>query len=77
MKELFRKYKKNELNTCFEQIFTIGSYAVRIGHAWCSRKACKICSSLFQKKKLKKYIFLPQAAQKTIDQFLVSRNFRG
>jgi hypothetical protein len=54
MKELLRKYKKNELDTCFEQNFTTGSYRVRIGHAWCSWKACEICSSLVQKKKSKK-----------------------
>jgi hypothetical protein len=37
---------KNELNTCFQQKFAMGSYGVGIGHAWCSRKACEICSSL-------------------------------
>jgi hypothetical protein len=41
---------KNELNTRFQQKFTTGSYGVRIGRAWCSRKACEICSSLVQKK---------------------------
>jgi hypothetical protein len=45
---------KNELNTCFQQKFTTGSYGVRIGRAWFSRKACEICSSLVQKKELKK-----------------------
>jgi hypothetical protein len=35
----------------------MGSYGVRIGRAWCSRKACEICSLLIQKKKLKKYNF--------------------
>jgi hypothetical protein len=35
----------------------MGSYGVRIGRAWCSRKACEICSSLIQKKKLKKNYF--------------------
>jgi hypothetical protein len=45
---------KNELNTCFQQKFTTGSYGVRIGRAWSSRKACEICSSLVQKEKLKK-----------------------
>jgi hypothetical protein len=49
---------KNEFNTCFQQNFATGSYGVGIGRAWCSRKACKICSSLVQKKKLKKIIFL-------------------
>jgi hypothetical protein len=50
---------KNELNTCFEQNFTTGSYEVGIGHAWCSRKAFEICSSLVHKKKIKiKIIFL-------------------
>jgi hypothetical protein len=69
---------KNELNTWFQQKFAMGSYGVGIGHAWCSRKACKICSSLIQKKKLKKKLFFfTQAAQTAIDQFLVSRNFRG
>jgi hypothetical protein len=47
MQELLRKYRKNELNTCFQQKFATGSYGVRIGHAWYSWKACKICSSLF------------------------------
>jgi hypothetical protein len=37
---------KNELNTCFQQKFAMGSYGVGIGRAWCSRKACEICSSL-------------------------------
>jgi hypothetical protein len=69
---------KNELNTCFQQKFATGSYGVRIGRAWCSRKACEICSSLIQKKKIeKKLFFFTQAAQTAIDQFLVSRNFRG
>jgi hypothetical protein len=45
---------KNELNTCFQQNFTTGSHGVGIGHAWCSRKAYEICSSLVQKKILKK-----------------------
>jgi hypothetical protein len=53
MKELLRKYRKNELNTCFQQKFATGSYGVEIGRAWCLRKACKICSSLVQKNKNK------------------------
>jgi hypothetical protein len=48
---------KNELNTCFQQKFATGSYGVGIGRAWCSRKACEICSSLVQKKNLKKDYF--------------------
>jgi hypothetical protein len=48
---------KNELNTCFQQKFATGSYGVGIGRAWCSRKACEMCSSLVQKKKLKKIYF--------------------
>jgi hypothetical protein len=48
---------KNELNTCFQQKLATGSYRVKIGCAWCSWKACKICSSLVQKKKLKKNYF--------------------
>jgi hypothetical protein len=43
---LLKKYMKNELNTCFQQKFATGSYGVGIGRAWCSRKACEICSSL-------------------------------
>jgi two-component SAPR family response regulator len=46
-----QKYKKNKLNTCFQQKFAIGSYKVGIGRAWSSHKACEICSSLVQKKK--------------------------
>jgi hypothetical protein len=42
----------------FSTKFATGSYRVGIGRAWCSRKACEICSSLVQKKKLKKSIFL-------------------
>jgi hypothetical protein len=48
---------KNELNTCFQQKFATSSYGVRIGRAWCSQKACELCSSLVQKKKLKKNYF--------------------
>jgi hypothetical protein len=48
---------KNELNTCFQQNFTTGSYGVGIGCAWCLWKACEICSPLVQKKKLKKNYF--------------------
>jgi hypothetical protein len=40
--ELFRKYMKNEFNTCFQQKFAMGSYGVGIGRVWCSRKACEI-----------------------------------
>jgi hypothetical protein len=48
---------KNDLNTCFQQKFAAGSYRVGIGRAWCSRKACEICSSLVQKKKINKNYF--------------------
>jgi hypothetical protein len=69
---------KNELNTCFQQKFATGSYKVGIGRAWCSGKACEICSLLISKKKLKKKLkIFTQAAQTAIDQFLVSRDFRG
>jgi hypothetical protein len=64
MNELLRKYRRNELTTHFEQNFTTGSYGVGIGHAWCSRKACEICSSLVQKKKLKKNYFSSQKLPK-------------
>jgi hypothetical protein len=39
------------VNTCFEQNFTTGSYGVGIECAWCSWKACEICSLLVEKKK--------------------------
>ena len=52
-KEFMTRYKKNELNTYFQQKFAAGSYKVGIGHAWCSWKACGICSSFIQKKELK------------------------
>jgi hypothetical protein len=55
--ELFRKYRKNELNTCFQQKFTMGSYGVLIGRAYCSQKARGICSLLVEKKRLKKKYF--------------------
>jgi hypothetical protein len=35
----------------------MGSYGVKIGCAWCSRKACEIRSSLIQKKILEKTYF--------------------
>jgi hypothetical protein len=73
-----QKIQENELNTRFEQNFTMGSYGVGIRRAWCSQKACEICSSLVQKKILNSFLLLyTQAAQIAIDQFLVSRNFRG
>jgi hypothetical protein len=31
-----QKIQGNELNTCFQQNFTMGAYGVGIGHAWCS-----------------------------------------
>jgi hypothetical protein len=49
---------KNDLNARFQQKFATGSYGVKIGRALPSRKACEICSSLIQKKKMKKIIFL-------------------
>jgi hypothetical protein len=55
--ELLRIYKKNELNTHFQQKFAMGSYGVGIRHAWCLQKACEIYSSFIQKKKLKKKYF--------------------
>jgi hypothetical protein len=53
-----QKYRKNELNTHFQQNFATASYGVRIWHAWCLQKACEICNSLVQKKKKLKIIFL-------------------
>jgi hypothetical protein len=41
----------------FQQKFATGSYGVGIGRAWCSRKAYEICSSLVEKKNLKKNYF--------------------
>jgi hypothetical protein len=51
------KCRKNELNTYFQQKFTTGSYGFGIGRAWCSQKACELCSSLVQMKKWKKKYF--------------------
>jgi hypothetical protein len=69
---------KNEFNIHFQQNFTIGSYKVGIGCAWCSRKVCKIYSLVVQKKKIEKILFFfTQATQTEIDQFLISKNFRG
>jgi hypothetical protein len=58
MWELIKKYRKNELKTRLKQSFTMGSYGVGIGRAWCSQKACEICSTFVQKKKIEKIIFL-------------------
>jgi hypothetical protein len=49
---------KTSLIPVFNKKFTMGSYRVGIGHAWCSWKASEICSLLIQKKKMKKMIFL-------------------
>jgi hypothetical protein len=35
------KYRKNELNTCFQQKFATGSYGVGIGRAGVHRKLVK------------------------------------
>jgi hypothetical protein len=48
---------ENELNTCFQQKIATGSYGIEIGLAWCSQKACEICSSVVQKENLKKIYF--------------------
>jgi hypothetical protein len=63
---------KNELNTCFQQKFAMGSYGVGIGCA--SRKACEIFSSLVQKKKL---IFLNFSSHKLPKQQSTSFWFQG
>jgi hypothetical protein len=41
-----QKIQKNEFNTSFEQNFIMGSFEVKIGRTWYSRKACEIYSSL-------------------------------
>jgi hypothetical protein len=46
MLEPLKKYRENELNTCFQQIIAMGSYTIGLRRAWCSRKASEICSSL-------------------------------
>jgi hypothetical protein len=45
---------KNELNTCFQQKFAMGSYGVGIGRAWCSQK---YVVHLSKRKNLKKNYF--------------------
>ena len=68
---------KNELNIRCEQNFTIGSYGIGIGHAWYSWKACEICGSLVQKKKLKKIYFSSHKLPKQqLTNFWFQRNFR-
>jgi hypothetical protein len=53
--QIGQKNRRNlGVNTRFQQKFATGSYRVRIWRAWCSRKACEICSSLVQKKKMRK-----------------------
>jgi hypothetical protein len=64
---------KNELNTCFQQKNSMGSYKVGTGCAWCPRKACEICSSLVKKKKLKKNYF---SSHKLPEQQLISFLFQ-
>jgi hypothetical protein len=54
----------------------MGSYKVGIGRAWYSRKACEIVVHPKEKSE-KKLFFFTEAAQTAIDQFLVSRNFKG
>jgi hypothetical protein len=68
---------KNELNTHFEQNFTTGSYGVGIGRTWCSRKACEICSSLVQKKKLEKINFSSHKLPKQQSTSLWSQGILG
>jgi hypothetical protein len=68
---------KNELNTCFQQKFAMGSYTVGIGHAGVHGKLVRYVVYSSKRKNWKKIIFFIQAAQTAIDQFLVSRNFRG
>jgi hypothetical protein len=53
-----QKYRKNKLNTCFEQNSTMGSYEVGIGRAWCFRKLVKYVVHLSKRKNGKKFIFL-------------------
>jgi hypothetical protein len=65
------------LNTCFEQKFATGSYGVGIGRAWYSRKACEICSSLVQKKKLKKNYFSSQKLPKQQSTIFWSQGILG
>jgi hypothetical protein len=50
-----QKIQENELNTRFQQNFTMGSYGVKIGYAWCSWKACeKVEKFYFSSHKLPK-----------------------
>jgi hypothetical protein len=77
MKELLKKYRRNGLKTRFEQNFTMCSYGVGIGSAWCSRKACEICSSLVQKKKLKEKYFSSHKLPKQQSTNFWSQGFLG
>jgi hypothetical protein len=53
------------------------SYGVGIGRAWCSQKACEICSSLVQKKKLKKNIFLHTSCPNSNRPVFGLKEFKG
>jgi hypothetical protein len=48
---------ENTRNPFSTKLTIMGSYKVGIWHAWCCQKGCEICSSLVQKKKLKKIHF--------------------
>jgi hypothetical protein len=70
-----KKYKENEHKTHFEQNCTMGSYRVGIGHAWHPWKACEICGSLIQKKKMDfLFYFIFHTSCNSLN--LVSRNFK-
>jgi hypothetical protein len=72
-----QKIQEKELYTPFEQNFTTCSYRVGIGRAWCSRKACEICSSLVQKKKMKKIYFSSHKLPKQQSTSLWSQGILG
>jgi hypothetical protein len=63
-----------ELNTRFEQNFTTGSTELELDVLGVPGKLVTYVVYLSKKKLKKKSFFFTQAA---IDQFLVSRNFRG
>jgi hypothetical protein len=55
----------------------MGSYEAGIGHAWCTPKACEKCSSLVQKKKLKKNYFSSHKLPKLQSTSFWSRGILG
>jgi hypothetical protein len=72
------KYRKNELNTRFQQTNLPRAHVEsELDVLGVHRKLVKYVVHSSKRKKIKKIFFFTQAAQIAINQFLVSRNFRN